>query len=156
MNFFRLLSKTGKKVINFSIKLLVRNSCIYGITIFALTGLIYKLTNKPELIKIGDYTSLRGELFVFAHGCSIQIGDYCYIGQGTRIWSAKNIAIGNRVLISHNVNIFDNDAHNINDPVFRHTHYKEILLKDHPDVVDLNEKEVINEDDAFISCQSLH
>jgi acetyltransferase-like isoleucine patch superfamily enzyme len=149
------IRKIVKKAINYSIKLKVRNACVHGKTIFTCSCAIYNLQNKTDLITIGDNTCLRGELLIFAHGGSIKIGDYCYIGHGTRIWSAKNIVIGNRVLISHNVNIFDSDTHNINDPVARHNHYKEILLKNHPDVVDLNEKEVIIEDDAFIACQSI-
>ena len=44
----------------------------------------------------------------FGHGGEIRIGEWCYVGEGTRIWSAGSIEIGNRVLISHSVNVFDN------------------------------------------------
>src|SRR5882762_3138856 len=62
-------------------------------------------------IRIGNHSIIRGELMVFGHGGRLIIGDWCYVGEGTRIWSASSISIGDRVLISHNVNIFDNLTH---------------------------------------------
>lgn len=56
-------------------------------------------------IKIGAFTTVRGELIVYPHNGEISIGDYCYIGVGTRIWSAYNICIGNNILIAYNVDI---------------------------------------------------
>jgi acetyltransferase-like isoleucine patch superfamily enzyme len=110
---------------------------------------------QAERIIIGAHTHVRGELMVFAHGGRISIGDYCYIGEGTRIWSAKSIHIGNRVLISHNVNIYDCDTHPIDDPAARHQQFKDIITTGHPTMLDLREKEVIIEDDALISSQSI-
>jgi len=106
-------------------------------------------------IRIGDFTHVRGELTTFGHGGSITIGDYCYIGEGTRIWSAESIHIGNRVLISHNVNIFDNDTHPIEDSTARHAQFVDIITTGHPKQLDLNENPVIIEDDVLIACQSI-
>ncbi|MBC8044516.1 MAG: hypothetical protein IAF08_13840, partial [Rhizobacter sp.] len=39
-------------------------------------------------IVIGEKTYVRGELLLFGHGGEIHIGHDCYIGAGTRIWSA--------------------------------------------------------------------
>jgi acetyltransferase-like isoleucine patch superfamily enzyme len=47
------------------------------------------------------------------HGGSIRLGDYCYAGENTHIWSANSVTIGNRVLISHGVNIRDANAHSL-------------------------------------------
>lgn len=107
-----------------------------------------------ENIIIGDYVHIRGQLLLFAHGGRIRIGDYCYIGTNTYIWSAKNISIGNRVLIAHNCNIFDNDTHPIN-PALRHNQYKEIISKGHPKIIDLKEEEVILEDDVWVGANSI-
>ena len=123
-----------------------------GSTLYPSTR-IYNIYGNPSAIKLGRYTHVRGELTTFAHGGQITIGDYCYIGEGTRIWSAKSIIIGNRVLISHNVNIFDNDTHPIDDPAARHQQFKAIITSGHPTDLDLREKPVVIEDDALISCQ---
>ena len=110
---------------------------------------------KVENIIIGEHSHIRGELFTFAHGGRIIIGDYCYVSEETRIWSAKEIRIGNRVLISHNVNIFDSDTHPVDDPVARHQQFKDIITTGHPREIDLNEQPVIIEDDVLISCMSI-
>jgi acetyltransferase-like isoleucine patch superfamily enzyme len=64
-----------------------------------------------------------GELLTFARGGKIEIGEWCFVGEGTRIWSALEIIIGDRVLIGHNVNIFDNLTHPI-QPGMRHMQYR--------------------------------
>lgn len=66
-------------------------------------------------IKIGNRCIITdAELVLFGHGGNIIVGDDCFIGKDTRIWSAKKITIGNNVLISHNVNIHDNGSHPLN------------------------------------------
>ena len=74
---------------------------------------INNIQNMPDNLIIGNNTHIRGELTLFAHGGKIEIGDFVYIGSGTRVWSADKIKIGNNVLISHNVNIVDTDSHEI-------------------------------------------
>lgn len=112
--------------------------------------------NLPDhsAIEIGEYTHIRGELLTFGHGGLITIGEYCYIGEYSRLWSAKKISIGKRVLISHNVNIFDNDTHPLN-PVARHQHFKSIISSGQPRKVDLLEQAVEIGDDAWIGCMSI-
>jgi acetyltransferase-like isoleucine patch superfamily enzyme len=108
-----------------------------------------------DKIQIGRKTMVRGELLTFAHGGEIHIGEHCYIGEGTRIWSARLIRIGDRVLISHNVNVFDNDTHPIEDPNARHRQFIDIISTGHPKHIDLNEKAVVIGDDVLIGCQSI-
>lgn len=67
----------------------------------------------PELIEIGNNTHIAGELKVFNSGGKIHIGKNCYIGDHSKIWSQESISIGNDVLIAHNVNIHDTNAHEI-------------------------------------------
>jgi acetyltransferase-like isoleucine patch superfamily enzyme len=105
-------------------------------------------------IKIGAYTHIKGELLTFGHGGRIIIGDYCYVGEQSRIWSALHITIGDRVMIAHNVNIFDNLTHPIN-PKARHDHFKRIIMNGHPKQADLSEAAVIISDDAWLGCMSI-
>lgn len=65
-------------------------------------------------INIGNNTHIRGTLIVYSYGGEISIGNNCYVGDMSRIWSADSVKIGNDVLISHNVNIIDTDSHEIN------------------------------------------
>lgn len=84
-----------------------------------------------DAIKVGPHTIIRGELLTFAHGGQIKIGEWCYIGEGTRIWSAVGIVIGDRVLIAHNVNIHDTNSHPISARE-RHQHFMSIVERGHP------------------------
>jgi acetyltransferase-like isoleucine patch superfamily enzyme len=111
---------------------------------------ILNLQKNKGQVRIGHNTHMRGELLVFAHGGEICIGNYCYVGEGTRIWSAKNISIGNYVLIAHGVNIHDNISHPI-EAGLRRTHTEQIIHHGHPKKdIDLKEKEVMIMDDAWI------
>jgi acetyltransferase-like isoleucine patch superfamily enzyme len=84
------------------------------------------------------------------HGGEIIIGDYCFIGEQTKIWSAKKITTSNRVPIAHNVNIHAQVSHPIN-AAERHADYKHIFEKGHlQGELDLKEKEVIIHDDVWI------
>ena len=109
---------------------------------------------KPDAIIIGANTHVKGQLLTFGHGGKIVIGEYCYIGENTKIWSAKHIYIGNRVLIAHNSNIFDNNTHPF-DPIQRHQQFKAIISKGHPRSIDLAEQPIFIEDDVWISCMAV-
>jgi acetyltransferase-like isoleucine patch superfamily enzyme len=88
--------------------------------------IVRNLNGDPAKIRIGSGSHIRGELLVFAHNGDIDIGRDCYVGDGTRIWSAASIRIGDRVLISHGVNIHDTNSHP-RDPVKRHAHFLQIV-----------------------------
>jgi len=131
---------------------LLRNDCVIGDhSILYGTASISNNLGEKECIRIGNFCHIRGELLLFGHNGRISIGDYCYVGNNSYIWSAKNIAIGDRVLISHNCNIFDNDTHPL-EPKARHRQFLEIITKGHPRNIDLQEEEVIIEDDVMISA----
>lgn len=108
----------------------------------------------PSRIKIGANSHIRGELFLFGHGGRIEIGDYCYLGQNSILWSAQNILVGDRVLISHNVNIFDTQTHPL-DPKKRHEHFKQIISSGHPRTLSLEEKPVKIHNDVWIACMAI-
>ncbi len=114
---------------------------------------IRNIRGNSTRIRIGSRTLVAGELLVFAHGGSIMVGDWCYIGEGTRIWSSSSITIGDRVLIAHNVNIFDSMTHPLGARQ-RHEHFKAILLNGHPSNIDLGEQPVTIANDVWIGTNA--
>ncbi|HOZ86300.1 MAG TPA: acyltransferase [Bacteroidia bacterium] len=74
---------------------------------------ICNMKGDRDHIRLGNDTHIRGELMTMNYGGKIEIGDYCYLGEGSRIWSGESVKIGSHVLISHNVNIFDTDNHEL-------------------------------------------
>ncbi len=115
---------------------------------------IVNMGKKSNLIQIGSHTAIRGELVVFPQGGEITIGDWSYVGEGARIWSAARISIGNRALIAHNVTIIDNLTHPI-DPDERHRHVRAILTDGHPLDVDLEPRPVAIGDDAWVGAGAI-
>lgn len=101
-------------------------------------------------ISIGPNTHVRGELQLFPNGKFISIGEFCYVGDSTRIWSMSSISIGNRVLISHGVNIHDNISHSLS-AADRHEHFEHIFAKGHPsDPENVTSSQIVIEDDVWI------
>jgi len=115
---------------------------------------IVNMLDDSSKICIGKESRVLSELLVFSHGGRITIGSECYLGEGTRVWSAKGIKIGDRVLISHNVNIFDSQTHPISAKK-RNEHFKAIFSTGHPKKIELGEKEIIIDDDVWIGCSSI-
>lgn len=106
-----------------------------------------------QCIQVGNHSVVAGELFIFAHGGSIMIGEWCYVGAGARLWSSSAIKIGNRVLISHNVNIFDSRTHPLNAQQ-RHAQFKAIKTSGHPRSIELGEQSVVIGDDVWIGANA--
>ena len=131
-----------------------RNCICKAGTRFHKGATLYNLRKDPADIKIGEHSRILGQLHTFGHGGNISIGDYCYIGENSKIWSAGKIVIGSRVLIAHNVNIFDSQTHPISARK-RHKQFKDIISKGHPKLIDLDEKPVIIGDDVWIGCMSI-
>lgn len=102
-----------------------------------------------EIIKIGKECNLRCEIIIMKHGGKLEIGDHCFIGAESKLWSGKSISIGNRVLISHNVNIHDNISHSL-DSKERHLDYLHIFSKGLQEFNDLREENIVIEDDVWI------
>lgn len=111
-----------------------------------------KIINERNIgsIRIGSGSYIRGEIHTFGRSGKISIGKECYIGEGTRIWSAKEVTIGNRVMIAHNCNIIDNDTHPF-DSKLRNRQFHQIVTRGQP-CIDLNEKKIEIEDDAWIAA----
>lgn len=105
-------------------------------------------------IRIGEFSHIKGELLTFGHGGRITIGRYCFLGHNARIWSALNIEIGDRTLVSHDVNIFDNLTHPISAKA-RHEQFRAIIAAGQPKSIDLGEKPVRIGNDVLIGCMSV-
>ena len=105
-------------------------------------------------IVVGSHTHVLGDLSTFAHGGEIRIGKWCYIGEGSRIWSAASIELGDRVLVAHSVNIFDSLTHPI-QAAARHAQVKTIFEVGHPLSLSLDESPVRIRDDAWIGAGAM-
>lgn len=136
-------------------KLLKRPTCeLESTTRLFSSSRIRNAHGKNSFICIGKHTLIKGELLTFGHGGEIVIGDYCYIGEGSRIWSAKYILIGSKTLISHNVNIMDNLTHSMS-PCKRHEQFKSIINGHFPLEDDLSEAPIHIGDNVLIGCHSI-
>lgn len=114
---------------------------------------IQNIRGITHCIRVGEHSIIKGELLIFSPDGELSIGEWCYVGEGTKIWSAKYISIGDRVLISHNVNIFDNLTHPYSASA-RHKQFVQISTVGHPTKIDLGEKAVIVDDDVLIGASA--
>lgn len=101
-------------------------------------------------IIIGDKTAVLGKLETYRHGGRITIGRHCFVGENTYIWSMSEVRIGDRVLISHGVNIHDTISHSLS-AARRHEHFIDIFERGLPEELpDVTTKPIIIEDDVWI------
>lgn len=132
-----------------------RATCILGNGArLYLQAKIRNIAGESARIVVGEKSQIAGELLVFRHGGQISIGNWCYVGEGARLWSAKSICIGDRVLISHNVNIFDSMTHPLSS-ADRHLHFRAIIETGHPASIDLGEREIVIGDDVWIGAGAI-
>jgi len=115
---------------------------------------IINIGQRSSQIVIGAGSIIDGELLVFPHGGQIALGDWCYVGHETRIWSSTSIEIGDRVMISHGVNIFDNLTHPLS-AALRHEQFRQIATAGHPSNIDLGEQPVRIASDAWIGAGAI-
>lgn len=117
-------------------------------------GCIENLSLDRSRITIGAHSQLRGRLLTYAHGGRISIGEWCYVGVRSEIWSMDSITIGDRVLIAHDVNIHDGSAHSLN-PSERHMQFRSIVEAGHPrrqaELPGVSSSPIMIEDDVWIS-----
>jgi acetyltransferase-like isoleucine patch superfamily enzyme len=105
-------------------------------------------------ILLGKNTILAGELASFCSDGIISIGSDVFIGPNSHIMAFKSITIGDRVQISHNVNICDSNSHSLSAQN-RFIHMKTIVSKGHPPFVDdLEIQPITIDDDVWIGFGS--
>ncbi|MBE7157031.1 MAG: acyltransferase [Rhodospirillales bacterium] len=81
--------------------------------VFLNTARVRNWSQNRQNVVVGEGSTIAGELMVYPPVGKIVIGKNCYVGEGTRVWSMEKISLGSNVLISHNVNIIDNNSHEI-------------------------------------------
>ena len=134
-SLYRLITRAFSKAERAVYKLAVSSQAnIHPTVSFIKGGAIQNIVRKQSAITIGANTVVGAELVTYGHGGHITVGEWCFLGEGTRIWSATRIQIGDRVLISHGVNIHDSNSHPL-DARERHEHAKEILSQGHPKLI---------------------
>jgi acetyltransferase-like isoleucine patch superfamily enzyme len=122
--------------------------------VFYKSARIINNAGSRTAISIGRHSHVRGELLTFPQGGKITVGEYCYIGEHSYIWSVESIEIGDRVMIAHNVSVFDNLTHPIS-AVKRHAQFCSIISAGNPELIDLAASPVRIGDDAWIGCMSV-
>lgn len=110
---------------------------------------LLNLMGRKESIIIGAHTRIRGECRTYNPSGSITIGSYCYIGSHSRIWSAAQVIVGDRVAISDFVNIHDNDSHPLS-ALKRHRQMREIFFGGRNPMDAVHMAPVVIEDDVWI------
>jgi acetyltransferase-like isoleucine patch superfamily enzyme len=105
-------------------------------------------------IRIGANSLVAGQLMTFAHGGRIELGQWCYVGENSRIWSGASITMGNYVLIAHNVMIMDNFTHPI-DHLARRDHARATIGGRHAATIDLGDKPIVIGDDVWIGANAV-
>jgi acetyltransferase-like isoleucine patch superfamily enzyme len=117
------------------------------------TAAIDNILRKPEAIVVGAHTHIRGQLLTFWNAGRITIGKWCYVGEGTRIWSQSSISIGDYVLIAHLVDIHDTNSHPI-DWRERRLDSEAILSGGYRTPTQTVSAPVVIEDDAWIGFKA--
>jgi acetyltransferase-like isoleucine patch superfamily enzyme len=115
------------------------------------SGSITNLQPNDDAITVGPHSQIDGALVTFSHGGRIAIGEWCYIGQGARLWSGKSIEIGNYVIVAHNVSIMDDLTHPL-DAKDRRIHTRTRLEGGQATPTDLGGRPVVLEDDVWIAA----
>ena len=108
-----------------------------------------------KAIMIGSHCRVLGQLLVFRDGGNIRIGESCFIGEDSRIWSAIGIEIGSGVLISHGVNIHDTVSHSLS-AASRRQHIRQIFSTGHPSTFEdpPARATIVIEDDVWLGFNS--
>jgi acetyltransferase-like isoleucine patch superfamily enzyme len=89
------------------------HAVVHPTAVFYRTAIVRNLRGERSSIRVGPKCHIRGVLQTFWDGGEIEIGDTCYVGVNSSIWSQCGVRIGKRVLISHDVDILDTDGHPI-------------------------------------------
>ena len=73
---------------------------------------ITNLTGDDASLTVGKHSRIDGEIIVYP-GARVVVGDYCYIGVGTRVWAYASIQFDDYVIVAHGVSIMDSTTHPI-------------------------------------------
>lgn len=113
------------------------------------TAIIANNRGDRSFITIGDNSWLKGELLIWKNSGEIHVGRDCFIGDYTKIWSSDSVSIGDRVLVSHGVNIHDNVSHPL-DSKERHMDFLHVRKIGLQDEVNINQAPITIGNDVWI------
>jgi acetyltransferase-like isoleucine patch superfamily enzyme len=116
---------------------------------------ITSYANDPSKVVIGACASIQGHILVMPQGGCVTVGAKSLVGPDSRVWSALSISIGSYVMISHGVNIHDNNSHSTSWRERRaeiDIVYPQLSLTDH--AFDLRPQPVVIEDDVWVGFGS--
>ena len=68
-------------------------------------------SGKKENVRIGRFCDIHGKLLALGKDAKITIGDYTTIRYSSFVGAVECVQIGNHVIISNNVTIYDNNNH---------------------------------------------
>jgi acetyltransferase-like isoleucine patch superfamily enzyme len=138
---------------NVSQKHIIKNYVAHDSAIIYDADKIYN-AGEPSKINIGEGSHISGIIQVFNNCGCVKIGDHCFIGDYSRIISAANVTIGNRVQVAHMCSIMDNDVHSLN-PEKRHKEFLTNITQGQMDLFDVPKKDIIIEDDVWIASHCI-
>lgn len=107
-----------------------------------------------ENLKIGKGCLLMGQLLSGRKGC-LKIGDHGYVGPGARIWALRRIHIGDRVFISHGVNLHDSDSHSLSAKERHERFLEKLKFGFHQEEEIAKAAPLIVEDDVWIGFNAI-
>lgn len=117
------------------------------------TGGVLNMTGDPGRIHIGENSQLAGRIILYPNGSRVSMGDWCYIGQRSEIWAMTEVSIGDRVFLSHDVNVHDTNSHSL-DPTERHEHFRYYQEHGSPsdwkDLPGVSAEPIVIEDDCWL------
>src|SRR5262245_66336605 len=80
---------------------------------FRASAIVQNPPGDAGRIRLSRHALVEGELIVHDYGGRIEIGEYSFVGTGTRVLSGESVKIGRYVLLAHNVSITDTSAHEL-------------------------------------------
>jgi acetyltransferase-like isoleucine patch superfamily enzyme len=108
----------------------------------------------PNLLEVGDYSHIEGEVFLLTPNSRCTIGEYCFLGAESRLWVQGLMTIGNFVLIAPRVDIFDNDSHPLEATRRREDAIDQFERKRMMDYSKVHAADIVIEDDVWIGTKS--
>jgi acetyltransferase-like isoleucine patch superfamily enzyme len=69
------------------------------------------LSGKGTTIRIGEQCQIYGEILTYWNAGQVEIGNDCFLGRQSRVWSQESVRIGNHVQIADLVDVHDSDGH---------------------------------------------
>ena len=126
----------------------------FGSNVTFMDGAKVDNCGDPADLNIGEYTHIAGELRVIAPNGKLRVGKHCFLGAGSRIWAQTSVIIGDFVLIAHDVDIHDTNAHPVNAVTRRRDPINLFELDIPIDWTKVESRSVVIEDDVWIGFKS--